>query len=229
MLGTGAGVLNRDYTDTTAEIKLYQTQNWTDYLNSNDLSENYLFLIAESVLEDTLERDFPNLSYTLEYGSKDIPSDMMNPQEKKPDKLSRSGPLAKWISYNREEQAENANILIGMKNYDSKPSSHGISNSAVMPKSISPIDGFSTIWHDPEANRFPFKDIILHEVGHCLGLRHYHGGNVDYANLEDVRSVMLSRSFSKKSKKNFFGNEVTFTEERARKFNDNLSVEHLNL
>lgn len=227
IFGTSAGVLNRNSTDTTAEIKLYQTQNLTDYL-AEHRSDDWLFSVAEDVIERTLDRDFPRLSHNTEKGAMDVPKSITDPKEQKPGKARRADSLIKWGTYKKENQAENANILFGIKEFESI-NSNGVSNVAVMPKEVSPVDGFSVIWFNPELSRLALEGIVLHELGHCLGLKHYHGGNVDYGSAEGLRSVMLSRSFSRGNNTNAFGKEVRFTEERARKFNDDLNVSHLTL
>lgn len=227
LLGTGAGLLNRDSSDTNAEIKLYQTQNLTDHLSENK-GENWLFNTVERVIERTLTRDFPDLTYTIDRGATDLPKSITDPKEKKPGKIRRADSLIKWVTYKKKSQAQNANILFGIKEFESV-SSNGISNVAVMPKEVSPVDGFSVIWYNPELSRFSLEGIVLHELGHCFGLKHYHGGNVEYGSEEKLRSVMLSRSFSKSNKLNAFGKETQFTQERARKFNEDLTVDNLNL
>lgn len=230
VLGTGAGVLDRESTSTTVEIKLYQTQNLTDHLSENKPSEEWVFEVAEDIITRTLERDFPDLSFTIERGSMDIPDTITDPKERKEGKLPRVESLLKWGTYKKEDQAQNANILFGMKEFVNN-NSNGVTNTSVMPKDMSPVDSFSVIWFNPhlQSERLTLEMIVLHELGHCMGLNHYYGGNVDYGGAEQIRSIMLSRQFARTSNTNIFGEQIQDTKERAKKFNPSIDIEDLEI
>lgn len=229
-LGTGVGVLSRDEIDTNAEIKLYQTENLTNYLETEKENKNLLFDTAEDVIDRTLSRDFPDMSFSIERGSNDFDQSITDPNEEKPGKLKRADSFVKWLIEEKEDPAENANLLFGMKEFETN-NANGISNVALMHKATSPLEGHGVLWYNPfvSGDLRTFRGIVLHELGHCFGLKHYHGGNVEYGGEDDMRSIMLSRPFARNTATNIFGENIKDNKHQANKFNDDITLDVLNL
>lgn len=138
--------------------------------------------------------------------------------------------LQEWSKYHIKqdfETATHANILIGKID----ASVQGVGSLPVLPSCCVDIQNFSVVWdpldHWPTSTYLEdyFFRMVLHEIGHNLGLTHAHGCNFENGN----RSIMLTPMYARNVGYNLFGDKISPAIYDEIKFNSKINKHHLSL
>lgn len=240
----GFGAINNTINSTyDLRVKLYQTEELTAALEEINRDSDWAVQIGEAAITEVFAQDFPRINVEVIYGDLNVPSDITKPKQEK-DVFRQAQSWSEWIKQGRQHEAtETSNILIGSLDYETAQIV-GISNTQVLPSCCSPVNGHGVVWHNLNLvqEEYMLGGLLLHELGHTLGLKHYHGTNftlgsghiypkkvVERKTQDIAKSIMLSNSFAEHIGTNVFGEDVQPSEHNVLRFNDKLDEESLML
>lgn len=164
---------------------------------------------------------FDNIDFKLKFGDFDVPIELGIYNN---DLDSELGYLKDWMKYTDLEtpKSDESNILIVPSNIFEGNS--GIATTPIIPK-VSIYEGHGIVWCNPRKPE-SLKRIIAHEVGHTIGLQHFHGSKLD----EDHGSLMYSRKYAKNVGRNIYGESLKPLPSKNKfRFNPEISADSLRI
>jgi hypothetical protein len=228
VIGVGGSVYS---IGDSIEIRLFQTEEISQYLREEALGEDFWVSTLTYKLPRIYERSFDDLSVDVSVGNLDV--DIETTAEVPYSGVGRVKEIAKWGSKAQKDKninpVKHSNILL--REYDFEKYSYaGYGISGIMPSCCRLYNGYASMWLEPEETDVQrLITLAAHEVGHNLGLTHYHSSNVRSRYNLKQDSIMMSRIYAKNNEKNIFGEDIEFTGRETTKFNDKLDIGHLRI
>lgn len=236
----GSGVATSIYRTTTCdrsntiEVKLFQTRRLHELQKDAHNSPTY---IQESIKEELTEAlsAITDREIDLLLSTETVRNVTENPldQDQIPLRFLYN---ALWTSsgsiIDDLNTAKHSNVLLDVAEGDlTSRERFGIGSLGILPSCITNIDSFASVFLGERLigndSLGSMEDravgIILHEIGHTLGLQHDHGTVVKRYGIQH-RSVMCSRSFAANNSVNRYGTKIPDSEmPQACEFNEKIS------
>lgn len=170
---------------------------------------------------DKFDSYFENINFKIKFGDFDIPFDLGDHSKKL---LTELEFLKKWSDYDNVDtpKSDDSNIVI----IPSKlvQASAGVATTPIIPR-FNIQKGHGIVWVNPN-NQSQLHRIVAHEIGHTIGLQHFHGKKFG----EDIASLMYSSEYAEVAPYNVYGQPLQpVTNKHKFKFNPKISEEDLRI
>lgn len=214
------------------EVNVYQEKELTEYIDETWAYPKDTFARSlETSLPQVFEQNFSNVDVNISVEQLDI---TIEDQEAITGAGSTQKGALEWAekveSSDKIKPAKHSNLLI--RSFPSDDPTYefaGYGVGGVLPSCCKIHNGYSTVWIRPwSIDHSGFLDTAIHEIGHSLGLTHFHGCNVSHP--EEGHSIMLPPYHAEKFDENLFGQQITEAENNfVLRFNSKLESRHLRI
>jgi hypothetical protein len=187
-----------------------------------------------NIVEEVIERSF-DTSIVVEFQPDPISEIYSNPlgSEEALDRVQRN---SRWSFYGAESEktATKSNLLLDVST--ESVGDFGFGWIQFLPCECFHLDSFSTVWLPIDlltedtyfSPRKYVEALILHEIGHNLGLTHSHATVFETSD-QKVGSVMYSKKFVENNDVNRYDESMPTKLTRSTKYNSELSIENIRL
>lgn len=185
-----------------------------------EISETRFTVDAAQRAINVFNNFFNNLNFTLTFNEFDILFERDSPAS---DLGKQMAYLKHWMQYNNVEtqKSKTVNILLLPRIIEDN---HGIATTPIIPN-ISIYDGHGIVWVNPRKSK-ELPRLIAHEIGHTLGLNHFHGSKID----KNHGSIMYAVDYADQVGFNIYGESLRPVKGKNKlKFNPKITEDSLRI